>query len=129
MKCPACSADIPLGFRFCGDCGAALTTSGEPLGERRGRDAGLDRPAPGTTVSAQGERRQVTVLFSDLVGSLAISTQLDPEELHELIRAYRSVCAGVVERFGGYVAQYLGDGILAYFGFPTAHEDDAERAV
>jgi class 3 adenylate cyclase len=129
MKCPACGADLPQGFRFCGQCGAALTRPGAVSAEPRGREPRPEQRGPATALSGQGERRQVTVLFSDLVGSLAISAQLDPEELHEVIHAYRTACAGVVERFDGYVAQYLGDGILAYFGFPTAHEDDAERAV
>ena len=68
-------------------------------------------------------------MFCDLVGSTALSVQLDPEELREVIRAYQSVCAEVIARLEGYIAQYLGDGLLVYFGYPTAHEDDAQRAV
>ncbi len=75
------------------------------------------------------ERRQVTVMFSDLVGSTALSTRMDPEDLRELIVAYQRCTAEIVGRFGGFVAQYLGDGVLVYFGYPQAHEDDAERAV
>jgi hypothetical protein len=75
------------------------------------------------------ERRQVTVLFSDLVGSTALATRMDPEDLREIISSYQRCVAGVVRRFDGYVAKYLGDGVLAYFGYPQAHEDDAERAV
>jgi class 3 adenylate cyclase/predicted ATPase len=75
------------------------------------------------------ERRQLTVLFCDLVGSTSICEKLDPEDHQELIRSYSTACAGMVERFEGFVAEYLGDGILAYFGYPHAHEDDAERAV
>ncbi len=75
------------------------------------------------------ERRQVTVLFSDLVGSTALSARMDPEDLREVISAYQKSVAGVVRRFGGFVAKYLGDGVLVYFGYPEAHEDDAERAV
>lgn len=127
--CPRCGMVNPSAFRYCGKCGAALTQSGELPGSPRGRNADSDVHAAGTWASGRSERRHVTVLFSDLVGSLRISSQLDPEELHDLILAYRRVCAGVVERFNGYVAQYLGDGILAYFGFPVAHEDDAECAV
>ena len=68
-------------------------------------------------------------MFCDLVGSTALSTQLDPEELREVVRAYQQTSAAVIERFGGHIAQYLGDGLLVYFGYPVAHEDDAARAV
>jgi class 3 adenylate cyclase/predicted ATPase len=96
----------------------------------------LDAAAPGTPATSIGptplgaaERRHVTVLFSDLVGSTALSTRLDPEDLREVIAAYQTCVAGTVRRLGGFVARYLGDGVLAYFGWPEAHEDDAERAV
>jgi predicted ATPase/class 3 adenylate cyclase len=75
------------------------------------------------------ERRQVTVMFSDLVGSTALSARMDPEDLREVISAYQKCVAEVVRRFGGFVAKYLGDGVLVYFGYPEAHEDDAERSV
>ena len=75
------------------------------------------------------ERRQVTVMFSDLVGSTALSARLDPEDLREVISAYQRCVADTVRRFGGFVAKYMGDGVLIYFGYPAAHEDDAERAV
>src|SRR5262249_7304349 len=75
------------------------------------------------------ERRQVTVLFSDLVGSTALSAQMDPEDLREVIAAYHKCVSEVVRRFDGFVARYVGDGVLVYFGYPEAHEDDAERAV
>jgi class 3 adenylate cyclase len=75
------------------------------------------------------ERRQVTVMFSDLVGSTALSACMDPEDLREVISAYQNSVADAVRRFGGFVARYLGDGVLVYFGYPQAHEDDAERAV
>ena len=75
------------------------------------------------------ERRQLTVFFCDLVGSTALSARLDPEDMREVISAYQNVCAGIIARFEGYVAKYMGDGLLAYFGYPQAHEDDAERAV
>ena len=76
-----------------------------------------------------GERRQVTVMFSDLVGSTALSARMDPEDLREVISAYQKCVAKTVQRFGGFVAKYMGDGVLVYFGYPQAHEDDAERAV
>ena len=75
------------------------------------------------------ERRQVTVMFSDLVGSTALSARMDPEDLREVISAYQRCVAATVRHFGGFVARYMGDGVLIYFGYPTAHEDDAERAV
>jgi class 3 adenylate cyclase len=75
------------------------------------------------------ERRQVTVLFSDLVGSTALSARMDPEDLREVISAYQKCVAETVQRFGGFVAKYVGDGVLVYFGYPQAHEDEAERAV
>jgi class 3 adenylate cyclase/predicted ATPase len=75
------------------------------------------------------ERRQLTVMFCDVVGSTALSARLDPEDLRELLRAYHTSCAEVIRRFDGQIAQYLGDGILVYFGYPRAHEDDAERAI
>src|SRR5450432_4265262 len=87
--------------------------------------AHLARPAAEDTA----ERRQLTVMFCDLAGSTALSARLDPEDMRQVIRTYQDACSGVVARYDGFIAQYLGDGILAYFGFPRAHEDDAERAV
>src|SRR5215831_342615 len=78
--------------------------------------------------AADAERRQLTVLFCDLVDSTALSSRLDPEDLREVVRAYQASCAEVIERFEGHIAQYLGDGLLVYFGYPQAHEDDAQRA-
>src|SRR2546425_2611000 len=75
------------------------------------------------------ERRQVTVMFSDLVGSTALAARMDPEDLREVISAYQKCVADTVRRFGGFVARYMGDGVLVYFGYPQAHEHDAERAV
>ena len=75
------------------------------------------------------ERRQLTVLFCDLVDSTVLARQLDPEDLREVVRAYQETCAKVIARFEGHIAQYLGDGLLVYFGYPLAHEDDAQRAV
>jgi class 3 adenylate cyclase len=84
-----------------------------------------------TTSKSQdtAERRQVTVMFSDLVGSTALSARMDPEDLREVISAYQKCVAATVQRFGGFVAKYMGDGVMVYFGYPQAHEDDAERAV
>lgn len=78
---------------------------------------------------AEAERRQITVMFVDLVGSTELSRRLDPEDLRDVIRGYQNVVAGEVARYEGHVAKFMGDGVLVYFGYPTAHEDDAERAV
>src|SRR6476469_8681403 len=86
--------------------------------------ATLPKPAQDTA-----ERRQVTVMFSDLVGSTALSARMDPEDLREVISSYQECVAEAVQRFGGFVAKYMGDGVLVFFGYPQAHEDDAERAV
>jgi class 3 adenylate cyclase len=87
-------------------------------------------PAPQATPSLpDAERRQLTVLFCDLVDSTALTSQLDPEEYRAVVRAYQDTCAKVIARFEGHIAQYLGDGLLVYFGYPQAHEDDAQRAV
>ena len=99
------------------------------------RDLGGTSAIPPTLSSSEpkiqefAERRQVTVMFSDLVGSTALSARMDPEDLREVISAYQKCVAEVVRRFGGFVAKYMGDGVLIYFGYPEAHEDDAERAV
>jgi len=77
----------------------------------------------------EAERRQLTVLFCDLVDSTALASQLDPEDLRAVVQAYQETCAKVIARFEGHIAQYLGDGLLVYFGYPLAHEDDAQRAV
>jgi predicted ATPase/class 3 adenylate cyclase len=93
----------------------------------------LSSPSPtnptGSLVETTGERRQLTVMFCDLVGSTALSEKLDPEELRSLLHAYRTLCGDVIARYDGFVARYVGDGILTYFGWPAAHEEDAERAV
>ena len=86
-------------------------------------------PVQAISAPAEAERRQLTVLFCDLVDSTVLSSLLDPEELREVVRAYQATCAKVIARFDGYIAQYLGDGLLVYFGYPLAHEDDAQRAV
>src|SRR5713101_2675176 len=144
LRCASCGTENPPDAKFCNECGAALTgkTRGEPekWGREQKRKRSRGQPSLQTldarhqTLDAsrearEGERRQLTVMFCDLVGSTALSTQLDPEELHEVIQAYRETCAIVIRRFEGYLAKYLGDGLLVYFGYPLAHEDDAQRAV
>jgi len=129
--CPTCQFTNPADFRFCGQCGAALAATPEteptPAHEQ-------NTPQPGTPPATErhrqeAERRQLTVLFCDMVGSSALSERIDPEDLRDIMRGYRSACSDVVSHFDGHVAQYLGDGILVYFGYPHAHEDDARRAT
>ena len=114
-------------------CEADLEKLGLPLGHRKRllkAIAALREPAaPPPAAPSQAERRQLTVMFVDLVGSTALSARLDPEEMRELLRAYQGAVAAEIERAGGRIAKFLGDGVLAYFGFPRAREDDAERAV
>ena len=101
---------------------------------------GAAAPAPAPTATpasapppalapAQAERRQLTVMFCDLVGSTALSTGMDPEDLRDVIASYQSRCSAAIRRYDGFVAKYMGDGILVYFGYPRAHEDEAERSV
>lgn len=106
VKCPnpGCGSENPSSKKFCGDCGGRL-------------------------VRVTPERRQLTVLFCDLVGSTALARRFDPEDLRELIGSYHAACASAIEPYAGHIAQYLGDGVLVYFGYPNAHEDDAARAV
>ncbi len=103
---------------------AIAALPGNSLAARLDRLAELDASLPDIA-----ERRQVTVMFADLVGSTALSTRMDPEDLREVISAYRRCVAETVRQLGGFVSQYLGDGVLIFFGYPQAHEDDAERAV
>src|SRR6516162_10408687 len=86
-------------------------------------------PPPVAPSPPDAERRQLTVMFCDLVDSTKLSSQLDPEEYRDVVRAYQQVCSEVITRFDGHIAQLLGDGLLVYFGYPQAHEDDAHRAV
>ena len=98
-------------------------------GKASSADATTTSTAPSVSPEDRAERRQVTVMFSDLVGSTALSARMDPEDLRDVISAYQKCVAETVQRFGGFVAKYMGDGVLIYFGYPQAHEDDAERAV
>ena len=113
---------VPLGDRKRLLKAIASLGPAQVLAEPRGLS-----PTPLSTDAA--ERRQLTVMFCDLVGSTALSARLDPEDMREVIRAYQDACSGAVARYDGFVAKFMGDGVLAYFGFPRAHEDDAERAV
>jgi hypothetical protein len=120
-----------------------LKELGLPLGPRKlilksiaalGDDArpgksGTKPAAPAEARARDAERRQLTVMFIDLVGSAALSAQLDPEDMREIIRHYQNTVAGEITRFEGHIAKFMGDGVLAYFGWPRAHEDTVERAV
>jgi class 3 adenylate cyclase/tetratricopeptide (TPR) repeat protein len=114
-------------MRFCGGCGAALGSAapggGAPVAVNH--PAGAHPPSPQDTA----QRRHMTALFCDLVGSTPLAESLDPEDWREVLTAYQQACVRAIERFDGHVARYVGDGIVAYFGYPRAHEDDAQRAV
>jgi class 3 adenylate cyclase len=125
LICAACGHANAAGSRFCAQCGAKL---GGAAATSAAAAAAPSPPAP-ARMPTSAERRQITVMFCDLVGSTALSTRLDPEDLREVIAGYHSCAADVVTRFGGYVAKYMGDGVLVYFGYPEAHEADAENAV
>jgi hypothetical protein len=118
VQCPSCGTLARAGARFCCDsCGAALLT---PV---------TTADSTNRTPLAGGQRRHLTVLFCDRVNSTSLAAQLDPEEWREIVADYHRAAAQAIERFGGHVAQYLGDGVMAYFGYPEAHDNDAERAV
>ena len=146
MRCPQCQHENPATATFCGECGFALERHcprcdaanpatnkfchgcAQPLAVVPATPADRGQPTA-QRGPADAERRQLTVMFCDLVGSTALSARLDPEEWRDVVRAYQTACAEVIARFGGHIAQYLGDGLLVYFGYPQAHEDDASRAV
>jgi class 3 adenylate cyclase/tetratricopeptide (TPR) repeat protein len=121
-------AEIIEAKKLAADEGGAVLVWTGPATQAAQADVQPIAPAP-ARVSAEGERRQLTVMFCDMVDSTPLAEQGDPEELREVMRAYQRACVGAVTRFGGHVAQYLGDGLLVYFGYPAAHEDDAQRAV
>jgi class 3 adenylate cyclase len=143
MRCSKCGSDSREGRKFCTTCGTALVASclkcGTPIqpGESFCGECGnaLGEAAPAATTETApvtapaGERRHLTVLFCDLVGSTEIAARLDPEEWRETVAGYHRAAAEAITRFDGHVAKYLGDGVMAYFGCPAAHDNDAERAA
>jgi len=135
MLCPGCHTPNRTTRRFCAECGASLTPTdcgscgyGNLPGEKfcGGCGIGVVVVAP---VREEAERRQLTVMFCDLVGSTALSRQLDAEDYRDVIRSYQDTCVAEIERFGGVISRYMGDGMLVHFGYPRAREDDPERAV
>src|SRR5689334_10559823 len=142
MRCQNCSAENPQGGKFCIRCATPFQHRCQKCGFENPSEARfcsqcaapLDAAAP---IRAEfephdgltGERRHLTVLFCDLVGSTEIASHLDPEEWRELVAGYHRAAAEAITRFAGHVAKYLGDGVMAYFGWPEAHENDAERAA
>ncbi|MEO5818041.1 MAG: adenylate/guanylate cyclase domain-containing protein [Gemmatimonadaceae bacterium] len=132
MQCTKCGTENPDSLKFCGECGTPTGVPCPYCKHRNPKDAKVCTAcerALGSGPMPTAERRQLTVFFVDLVGSASLSEAFDPEELRDLYAEYQGVCAAAIERYEGHVAQYLGDGILAYFGYPKAHEDDAVRAV
>src|SRR6516225_3680336 len=119
VTCPKCGASNQPGEKFCGECGT-------PMGDSA--PAGADG-TQSVKASAGGERRHLTILFSDLVGSVTLTSQLDPEEWRAIVAGYQRATSEAVTRLGGEVVRYIGEGIMAFFGYPTAHDNDAERAV
>ena len=139
FHCPQCGAITPVIGKFCKACGHKLSdhkeappkdVSGPPDAMPTATDSDIQATAPAAEARAvKAQRRQLTVMFCDLVGSTHLSARLDPEDLREVVRSYQKTAAEVIEGFEGHIAQYLGDGLLVYFGYPKAHEDDAHRAV
>src|SRR5712691_3583394 len=119
-RCTSCGVENLPQAKFCAQCGKSLTAQAGP----KATESAAPPDAP-----REGERRQLTVMFCDLVGSTALSHRLDPEDWRTIVRDYQSTCSAIIRRFEGHIAQYLGDGVLVYFGYPQAHEDDARRAV
>src|SRR5215475_5933924 len=122
LSCSACGSNAVPSSKFCGNCGSPLAG---PIGFSRGLHIAPSIPMRATLA----ERSHLTVMFCDLVGSTALSVHLDIEDLHEVIGAYHKRLAEIVTRFGGFVARRVGDGVLVYFGYPNADEDDPEQAV
>jgi len=114
MKCPACKLDIPEDSNFCLKCGCELTGASSEVG---------------VNLSVNGERRHVTIMFSDLSGYTAMSERLDPEEVKSIMRTIFSEIRQIIEKYDGYIERFIGDSVMAVFGIPKVHEDDPVRAI
>jgi len=123
--CPSCGNEARPQAKFCDMCGAQMA---QPVAAASATELPA-KALPSKPAAPEAERRHLTVMFCDLAGSTALSTQLDPEDLREVVSQYQAACAKVIARYDGHIAQYLGDGILVYFGYPKAHENDTQRAV
>jgi class 3 adenylate cyclase/tetratricopeptide (TPR) repeat protein len=128
-RCIKCGAENPAQFKFCGECGSPIQAGVAAVRESVAAPISDTEQSTLARGVSPGERRQLTVMFCDLVGSTPLAEQGDPEEVREIIQAYQRACVSIITKFGGHVAKYLGDGLLVYFGYPIAHEDDAQRAV
>ncbi|UCC14693.1 MAG: AAA family ATPase [Gammaproteobacteria bacterium] len=128
VACGSCGTELSPAAKFCSECGTAAQSTQSPAPEA---DAPVTRHPAATsrTEDVAAERRQLTVMFCDIVGSTELSEKLDPEILREVVHSYHDTTGRVIGRYEGHNAQYLGDGLLVYFGYPIAHDDDAERAV
>jgi class 3 adenylate cyclase len=139
INCPKCRHLNPPESKFCEECGHNLREPKEaPPKDASGPADAMPTAARSDALASapeaeahriDAERRQLTVMFCDLLGSTNLAARLDPEDLREVVRSYQKTAAEVIEGFDGHIAQYLGDGLLVYFGYPKAHEDDAHRAV
>ena len=127
-KCIQCGAVNSPKNRFCGSCGASLAVATRTSNGFTAQTARPPSPSKTNLISG-GERRHLTVLFCDIVGSTSLARSLDPEDLNEITRRYYDCCTDAIHQFDGLVANYIGDGVMALFGYPRAHEDDAERAI
>src|SRR4051794_11981721 len=134
VTCSSCGRANADDAAFCAGCGTPLdaracTRCGRPARADDRFCAGCGAPLEATDQTPQGQRRHLTVMFSDLADSTRLAGELDPEDMRDLYRAYQAACSDAIVRHSGYLAQFMGDGILAYFGYPEAHEDDARLAV
>src|SRR5216683_5459271 len=145
MRCTKCEAENPAGNNFCARCGNALArlclkcgAENAPTSNFCGKCGAaltalvsiqISESSPTESADVAGERRHLTVLFCDLVGSTGIAARLDPEQWRETVAGYHRAAAEAITRFDGHVAKYLGDGVMAYFGWPEAHDNDATKVA
>ena len=129
MRCPNCSTELPESAKFCLECGSDLRGRGEYASPAAYTPRHLAERILTTRAALEGERKQVTVLFCDIANSTALAERVGPERMHGLLNGFFELALGEVHRYEGTINQFLGDGFMALFGAPLAHEDDARRAV